>query len=182
MKKIVIWIGALVLGAVLGVLGIQVLDQIMNVIATVYTRLFQLLAVPTIVLAVITTSPSVIYKVVLNDGSVHDSAGYLIQHMADFPAIVQQAAAEYSPSTITDTRIIARIFFMLFFLLIVLAYFSLPQVLFLILICPFSLKAFRLSLLEFYRFCPFSSTFHPFPLLLCPLLFAHFSPLFLPFF
>lgn len=55
MKKIVIWIGALVLGAVLGVLGIQVLDQIMNVIATVYTRLFQLLAVPTIVLAVITT-------------------------------------------------------------------------------------------------------------------------------
>ena len=55
MKKIVIWIGALVLGAVLGVLGILVLDQIMNVIATVYTRLFQLLAVPTIVLAVITT-------------------------------------------------------------------------------------------------------------------------------
>ena len=55
MKKIVIWIGALVLGAVLGVLGIQVLDQIMNVIATVYTRLFQLLAVPTIVLVVITT-------------------------------------------------------------------------------------------------------------------------------
>ena len=43
------------LGAVLGVLGIQVLDQVMNVIATVYTRLFQLLAVPTIVLAVITT-------------------------------------------------------------------------------------------------------------------------------
>ena len=43
------------LGAVLGVLGIHVLDQIMNVIATVYTRLFQLLAVPTIVLAVITT-------------------------------------------------------------------------------------------------------------------------------
>ena len=43
------------MGAVLGVLGIQVLDQIMNVIATVYTRLFQLLAEPTIVLAVITT-------------------------------------------------------------------------------------------------------------------------------
>ena len=55
MKKIVIWIGALVLGAVLGVLGIHALDQVMNVIATVYTRLFQLLAVPTIVLAVITT-------------------------------------------------------------------------------------------------------------------------------
>ncbi|MBR5936120.1 MAG: dicarboxylate/amino acid:cation symporter [Bacteroidaceae bacterium] len=55
MKKVVIWIGALVLGAVLGVLGIHGLDETMNVIATVYTRLFQLLAVPTIVLAVITT-------------------------------------------------------------------------------------------------------------------------------
>lgn len=55
MKKIVIWVGALVLGAVLGVLGIHALDQVMNVISTVYTRLFQLLAVPTIVLAVITT-------------------------------------------------------------------------------------------------------------------------------
>ncbi|MBO7114995.1 MAG: dicarboxylate/amino acid:cation symporter [Bacteroidaceae bacterium] len=55
MKKVFVWIGALVTGAVLGVLGIHVLDQIMNIIATVYTRLFQLLAVPTIVLAVITT-------------------------------------------------------------------------------------------------------------------------------
>lgn len=55
MKKVFIWIGALVLGALLGVLGIHTLEQIMNVIATVYTRLFQLLAVPTIVLAVITT-------------------------------------------------------------------------------------------------------------------------------
>ena len=55
MKKVVIWIGALVLGAVLGVLGIHGLDETMNVIATVYTRLFQLLAVPTIVLSVITT-------------------------------------------------------------------------------------------------------------------------------
>ena len=55
MKKVIIWIGALVIGAVLGVLGIHALDQTMNIIATVYTRLFQLLAVPTIVLAVITT-------------------------------------------------------------------------------------------------------------------------------
>ena len=55
MKKVVIWIGALIIGAVLGVLGIHGLDETMNVIATVYTRLFQLLAVPTIVLAVITT-------------------------------------------------------------------------------------------------------------------------------
>lgn len=55
MKNIVLWIGALVVGAVLGVLGIHWLDVLMEFIATVYTRLFQLLAVPTIVLAVITT-------------------------------------------------------------------------------------------------------------------------------
>ena len=39
----------------MGVLGIAWLDDVMNFVATVYTRLFQLLAVPTIVLAVITT-------------------------------------------------------------------------------------------------------------------------------
>ena len=55
MKNIVLWIGALIVGAILGVLGIHWLDLLMEFIATVYTRLFQLLAVPTIVLAVITT-------------------------------------------------------------------------------------------------------------------------------
>ena len=42
-------------GAVLGLLGLHWLDQTMEFVAVVYTRLFQLLAVPTIVLAVITT-------------------------------------------------------------------------------------------------------------------------------
>jgi Na+/H+-dicarboxylate symporter len=55
MKKTLIWIGALVVGAILGLLGIAWLDEAMNFVATIYTRLFQLLAVPTIVLAVITT-------------------------------------------------------------------------------------------------------------------------------
>ena len=55
MKKTLLWIGALVLGALLGLLGIAWLDEVMNFVATIYTRLFQLLAVPTIVLAVITT-------------------------------------------------------------------------------------------------------------------------------
>ena len=55
MKTTVIWIGALVVGAILGLLGLGWLDEVMNFVATVYTRLFQLLAVPTIVLAVITT-------------------------------------------------------------------------------------------------------------------------------
>ena len=42
-------------GAVLGLLGLGWLNSTMDFVATVYTRLFQLLAVPTIVLAVITT-------------------------------------------------------------------------------------------------------------------------------
>ena len=55
MKRTLIWIGALVVGALLGFLGIAWLNDVMDFVATVYTRLFQLLAVPTIVLAVITT-------------------------------------------------------------------------------------------------------------------------------
>jgi Na+/H+-dicarboxylate symporter len=55
MKKAIIWIGALIVGAILGLFGIAWLNEVMNFVATVYTRLFQLLAVPTIVLAVITT-------------------------------------------------------------------------------------------------------------------------------
>ena len=55
MKKTLIWIGALIVGALLGLLGLGWLNTVMDFIATVYTRLFQLLAVPTIVLAVITT-------------------------------------------------------------------------------------------------------------------------------
>ena len=42
-------------GAILGMLGISWLDQLMSFVATIYTRLFQLLAVPTIILAIITT-------------------------------------------------------------------------------------------------------------------------------
>ena len=54
-KQLILWIGALVVGAVLGMLGISALNELTNFIATVYTRLFQLLAVPTIALAVMTT-------------------------------------------------------------------------------------------------------------------------------
>lgn len=55
MKKTILWIGALIVGAVLGLLGLHWLNNLMEFVATVYTRLFQLLAVPTIVLTVITT-------------------------------------------------------------------------------------------------------------------------------
>lgn len=55
MKKTISWMAALMVGAVLGALGLGWLNDVMDFVATVYTRLFQLLAVPTIVLAVITT-------------------------------------------------------------------------------------------------------------------------------
>ena len=54
-RQLVLWFGALVLGAILGWLGIQALNDLFNFIATVFTRLFQFIAVPTIALAVITT-------------------------------------------------------------------------------------------------------------------------------
>ena len=54
-KQMIIWIGALVVGAILGTLGLTWLNDLMNFVATVYTRLFQFVAVPTILLAVITT-------------------------------------------------------------------------------------------------------------------------------
>lgn len=51
----ILWIVALVVGAIIGLLGLDWLNGLINFVATVYIRLFQLLAVPTIVLAVITT-------------------------------------------------------------------------------------------------------------------------------
>jgi hypothetical protein len=41
MTKTILWIAALVVGAVLGVLGFSWLNTTMDFIATVYTRLFQ---------------------------------------------------------------------------------------------------------------------------------------------
>ena len=54
-RQMLLWIGALVVGAAIGMAQVVWIDNTMSFIASVYTRLFQLLAVPTIVLAVITT-------------------------------------------------------------------------------------------------------------------------------
>ena len=54
-RQMLIWMGALVVGTTIGMLQVGWIDTTMEFIASVYTRLFQLLAVPTIVLAVITT-------------------------------------------------------------------------------------------------------------------------------
>ena len=54
-KQLLWWLGALALGTVLGLLHIGVVDAVCGFIATVYTRLFQFLAVPTVALAITTT-------------------------------------------------------------------------------------------------------------------------------
>ena len=54
-KQLIWWLGALVLGAVLGLLKSDAINAVCNFIATVYTRLFQFLAVPTVALAIMTT-------------------------------------------------------------------------------------------------------------------------------
>ena len=54
-KQLLLWIGALVLGTVLGLLHIGWIDAVCQFLATVYTRLFQFLAVPTVALAILTT-------------------------------------------------------------------------------------------------------------------------------
>ena len=58
MKNIIIWTSALIIGAVLGWLGIEWLNSLLDFIATIYTRLFQFVAVPTIALAILTTLSS----------------------------------------------------------------------------------------------------------------------------
>ena len=83
-RQLVLWIGALIVGAVLGIFGISWLDGMMNFIATVYTRLFQLLAVPTIALAVITTLASL--------GNQADT-GKIFRHAITYTLLTTIAAA-----------------------------------------------------------------------------------------
>lgn len=84
MKNIVIWIGALVLGAILGVLEIEWLNALFNFIALSFTRLFQFVAVPTIALAVITTLASLGTK---------NNAGKIFAHTLTYTLLTTVSAA-----------------------------------------------------------------------------------------
>ena len=57
-SQFLIWTIALILGVVLGYFNIEVLNKIFDVIATIFIRAFQFIAVPTIALAIITTLSS----------------------------------------------------------------------------------------------------------------------------
>lgn len=58
MKKFVVWVGALVLGAGLGKLGCPWLSDFFDFIAAAYTQLFKFVAIPTVALAILTAMAS----------------------------------------------------------------------------------------------------------------------------
>ncbi len=84
MKQAFVWIGALIVGAILGLLQISSINETANFIATIYVRLFQLLAVPTIVLAVTTTLATL--------GSGPD-AGRIFRHTISYTLLTTFVAA-----------------------------------------------------------------------------------------
>lgn len=84
MKQMLVWIGALIVGTILGILQIGVIDETANFVATVYVRLFQLLAVPTIVLAITTTLATL--------GSGPD-AGRIFRHTISYTLLTTLVAA-----------------------------------------------------------------------------------------
>ena len=58
MKKALLWVGALVLGGILGSLGLGGLNDFFDFVASAYTRCFQFVAVPTVALAILTAMAS----------------------------------------------------------------------------------------------------------------------------
>lgn len=83
MKQTIIWISALVIGAILGLAGINWIDETATFLANIYTRLFQLVAVPTIVLAVTTTLATLSSK----------GTGRIFAHTLSYTLLTTTAAA-----------------------------------------------------------------------------------------
>lgn len=54
-KQLIFWIGALVIGAILGSLHMDAINSVCDFVATVFTRLFKFIAVPAIAVSVLTT-------------------------------------------------------------------------------------------------------------------------------
>lgn len=54
-KQVIFWVGALIIGVILGSLHVEAVDKTCNFVATVFTRLFKFTAVPAIAVSVMTT-------------------------------------------------------------------------------------------------------------------------------
>lgn len=83
-RQMMLWIAALIVGALIGLLQIGWINSTADFVASVYTRLFQLLAVPTIALAVITTLASF--------GDQKD-AGRIFRHAVTYTLLTTFSAA-----------------------------------------------------------------------------------------
>lgn len=83
-KQLLLWFGALIAGGVLGWLQIESLNGLFDFIATVFTRLFQFIAVPTIALAVITT---------LADLGSRKETGRIFAHAVSYTLLTTFSAA-----------------------------------------------------------------------------------------
>ncbi len=84
MRNVLVWVSALVAGAVFGCLEIGWLNNLFDFIAAVYTRLFQFVAMPTIALAVITTLATLGAK---------KNAGRIFAHTISYTLLTTIAAA-----------------------------------------------------------------------------------------
>lgn len=84
MKNVIVWVLALVAGAVLGCLEVEWMNSLFDFIVSVYTRLFQFVAVPTIALAVITTLATLGTK---------KNTGRIFAHTVSYTLLTTMAAA-----------------------------------------------------------------------------------------
>ncbi len=83
-RTAIFYIGGLVIGALIGVLNINAINELMEFIATVFTRLFSLVAVPVIALSLITTLAK------LNHGS---NGGKIFMHTVFYTLLTTILAA-----------------------------------------------------------------------------------------
>ena len=83
-QRFAIWGGALAIGAVIGALGIAWINDACNFVAAVYTRLFKLISMPTIALAILTTLAT------LGD---HKNSGRIFRHTIVYTFLTTLAAS-----------------------------------------------------------------------------------------
>ena len=84
LRTIILWTAALILGAIFGSMQVPQINEFFNFVATVFTRLFQFIAVPVIALAVITTLASL---------GAQKETGRIFGHAVCYPLATTIAAA-----------------------------------------------------------------------------------------
>ena len=82
-QQLLIWGGALVVGSIIGTLGISWINESCNFIAAIYTRLFKLISMPTIALAILTTLATL---------GEHKNSGKIFRHTIVYTFLTTLAA------------------------------------------------------------------------------------------